>query len=183
MQGFNLFMKQERVFIVIDGSNFYHRLKESKPENLLSFDYKGFSEFLGAKRDVVSKRYYIGAVREERGNRKSKQLMRNQRRLVGKLKKAGWEVKFGTILKTDMYHEKGVDVLMAVDLLVGAYENFYDTAILVSSDTDLLPAVDKVRQLGKQIEYVGFGHRPSFAMQAHASISRLIIKEDVSRFH
>ena len=131
---------------------------------------------------IASKKYYIGAIREKRGNKKSKTLMRNQRVLTGRLKREGWELGFGHMLKTDVYHEKGVDVLMAVDLIVGAYENLYDTAILVSSDTDLLPAMQKVRQLKKKIEYIGFGHRPSFAMQAHASISRLITTLDISSF-
>jgi len=55
------------------------------------------------------------------------------------------------MLKTDeIYHEKGVDVLMAVDLLTGAYENLYDTTILVSSDTDLIPAIEKVRVMKKK---------------------------------
>ena len=29
----------ERVFTIIDGSNFYHRLKEMELKNLLGFDY------------------------------------------------------------------------------------------------------------------------------------------------
>lgn len=176
-------VKGERVFIIIDGNNFYHRLKELRFTNLLNFDYGKLEEFLITKRQVVLKKYYIGAIREERGNRKSRKLMRNQRILTGKLQRVGWKIGFGQMLKTDEgYHEKGVDVLMAVDLLVGAYENLYDTAILISSDTDLLPAMDKVRHLKKQIEYVGFGHTPSFAMQAHASISRLIVKSDIISF-
>lgn len=176
------FSKQERVFIIIDGSNFYHRLKECHLPNLLGFDYQRLSKFLGAQRKIALQKYYIGAVREEQGNEKSKELMRNQRILTGKLKGHGWRLGFGYMLKTDGYHEKGVDVLMAVDLLVGAYENLYDTAVLVSSDTDLLPAMAKVRQLGKKIEYVGFGHRPSFAMQANANVSRLIVASDIKKF-
>ncbi len=58
------------------------------------------------------------------------------------------------------YHEKGVDVQLAVDILIGAYEDLYDRAILISSDTDLIPAIQKVKQLGKQIEYIGFSHQP-----------------------
>ena len=82
----------------------------------------------------------------------------------------------------DQYHEKGVDVLMAVDLISGAYENEFDTAILVSSDTDLIPALKKVRKLGKKIIYVGFGHKPSYAMIAHSDIRRLLQKEELKQF-
>jgi len=36
----------ERVFIIIDGSNFYHRLKELGLKDLLNFDYERFAQFL-----------------------------------------------------------------------------------------------------------------------------------------
>ena len=80
------------------------------------------------------------------------------------------------------YHEKGVDVQLAVDLLVGAYENSYDTAILLSSDTDLIPAIKKVKELGKAVEYIGFAHKPTIALQTHATLSRLLIQEEIEAF-
>lgn len=173
----------ERVAIVIDGSNFYHRLRELELRNLLRFDYRGFAQHLASSRRSVSQRYYIGAVREEYGNPKSRELMRDQRRLVGNLRKHEWEVCFGHMLKTDgVYHEKGVDVLIAVDLLIGAYEDRYDTAILVSSDTDLIPALAKVRGRGKRVEYVGFSHKPSYGLITHSDIRRLLRKEELERF-
>ena len=173
---------KERIFIIIDGSNFYHRLKGLELKNLLKFDYEKFSKFLARKRKIVLKKYYIGAIRTKEGNPKSFELWKNQRKLIGQLKKAGFEIGFGHMLKTDRYHEKGVDVLMAVDLLVGAYEDLYDTAILVSSDTDLIPALDKAREKGKKIEYIGFSHSPSYALIAHSGIRRLMIKEEIERF-
>jgi hypothetical protein len=45
----------ERVFIIIDGNNFYHRLKELKLTNLLSFDYEKFAQFLFGRRILASK--------------------------------------------------------------------------------------------------------------------------------
>lgn len=173
-----------RAFIIIDGSNFYHRLKELNFSNLLDFNYDEFGKFLIGKEKVsVSKNYYIGAIREEHNNLKSKKLMRNQRILVGKLKKAGWQVCFGHMLKTDgSYHEKGVDVLMAIDLLIDAYENLYDTAILVSSDTDLIPAIQKVRLMKKQVEYIGFSPKPSYGLIANTDVRRLLARSDIEQF-
>ena len=173
---------ENRIFIIIDGNNFYHRLKELELKNLLSFDYEKLIQFLINKRNLVLRKYYIGAIREESNNPKSKKLMIGQQKLLGKLQKQGWQIGLGHMLKTDDYHEKGVDVLMAVDLLVGAYENLYDTAILISSDTDLIPAIDKVRSMKKKIEYIGFSHKPSYALIAHSDIRRLLIKEDLLSF-
>jgi len=86
------FIMENRVFIIIDGNNFYHRLKELKLKNLLNFDYEKFTQFLVGKRNLVLKKYYIGAIREEPNNPKSRELMRNQRILLGKLQKQGWQI-------------------------------------------------------------------------------------------
>lgn len=174
--------KQERVIVVVDGSNLFHSLRSLKISNLLNFNYGKFAAWLAGKRKVVAKTYYVGAVREEQGKKKGKKLLSQQMKLFSKLRKAGFAVSLGYMLKTDGYHEKGVDVKMAVDLLVGAYEDTYDTAIIISSDTDLLPAIDKVVELKKKIEYVGFGHKPSFALQKHATVSRLLVKNDLLPF-
>lgn len=177
-------MKRERVFIQIDGNNFYHRLRELGLKSLLNFDYQRFSEFLLNKKErkLVLAKYYIGAIREEEGNLKSRKLMKGQQKLLGRLQKQGFEIGFGHMLKTDKYREKGVDVLIATDILIGAYEDLYDMTILVSSDTDLLPAILKAKSLGKTIQYVGFSHKPSHAMIENCSLSYLLRKEDLEEF-
>ena len=146
------------------------------------FDYEKLTKFLVGKRDLVLRKYYIGAIREESDNPKSRELMKNQRKLLGRLQRQGWQMGLGQMLKADGYHEKGVDVLMAVDLLVGAYENTYDTAILISSDTDLIPAIDKVRSMKKKIEYIGFSHKPSYGLITNSDVRRLFIKEELLKW-
>ena len=86
-------------------------------------------------------------------------------------------------MKSDgKFHEKGVDVNMAVDMLVATYENLCDRIVLVSSDTDLLPAISKAREKGKIVNYIGFSHKPSVAMVATCSESHLLSKEDIEKF-
>lgn len=43
--------------------------------------------------------------------------------------------------------EKGIDVAIAIDLVRLAMERAYETAVLMSSDTDLLPAIETVYDL------------------------------------
>lgn len=50
----------ERVFLVIDGSNFYHRLQEIGLKGLLRFHYGRFAEWLSGKKIIAMRRYYIG---------------------------------------------------------------------------------------------------------------------------
>ncbi len=45
---------------------------------------------------------------------------------------------------------------MAVDLVSGAYENLYDTALIVSGDEDFVLAIKKAQKLGKKVENVYF---------------------------
>lgn len=176
-------MKKTRIFIIIDGSNFYHRLKELKIKNTLNFHYQKFAnKFINKKGRLILAKYYIGAIRTEPNNKKSHELRRNQKILFNNLRKHGFEIGFGHMLKTDKYHEKGVDVLIAVDMLIGAYENLYDKIILISSDTDLIPAIAKAREKGKIIEYVGFSHKPSHGLIANSDIRRLLTAEDIALF-
>ena len=78
--------------------------------------------------------------------------------------------------------EKGTDVKIAVDLIVGAVDDEYDTAILISSDTDLIPALKYIRYKNKRIEYVGFSHAPSFGIQKNVDFSRLFLPEEIHKF-
>lgn len=48
--------------------------------------------------------------------------------------------------------EKGIDVKLALELVLGAYKDEYDVAIVVSADTDLVPAVAAARAIGKTVE-------------------------------
>lgn len=171
-----------RTIIVVDGSNFYFKLKDLKLHSLLRFNFKDFSEFLSDSDKLVESCYYIGRIRQD-GAKKTEKLFTGQQQLIASLKKAGWRYSFGYLMKNDgRYHEKGVDVQMATDILVAAYEDKCDKIILVSSDTDLAPAIKKAREMNKMIEYIGFSHQPSVAMVSFCSSSRLLTKTEVEQF-
>ncbi len=53
--------------------------------------------------------------------------------------------------------EKGVDVLMALDISIGARSDFYDVGIVASADTDLLPALEDALEVSKRIETAVWG--------------------------
>ncbi|MFH1187470.1 MAG: NYN domain-containing protein [bacterium] len=178
---------QKRVAVYIDGSNFYFKMKspELHFKNLVKFNFRGLAEWLSRDRKIISCRYYIGVVRSKENDKRGQKLRRDQQKLFAHLKspKQNFIIKKGYLMKNDgVYHEKGVDVELAVDLLVGAYENIYDTAILISSDNDLIPAIRKVKYLGKEVEYIGFAHQPTFGLQTVSTLSRLLIKEELEPY-
>lgn len=174
--------KRNKCIILIDGSNFYFKLKDLKLHNLLEFDFTGFANKLAGKNKIVQVVYYVGKIRSD-GTEKTKRLFDDQQRLLGHLKKHRIKYFLGYLMKSgEKYHEKGVDVAIAVDILVAVYESLCDRIILVSSDTDLLPAIIKAREKGMFIEYVGFSHQASLAMVANCSESTLLKKEDLEIF-
>jgi len=175
----------ERVFILIDGNNFYHRLKEifTSKDTLLYFRYNDFAHWLAQKRNITQQKYYIGVVRAKPSDVKGQYMRKNQQKLFTQLRKNDWHIEYGYLLDTDgTYHEKGVDVHIATDLLIGSYENLYDTVLVVSSDTDLIPALAKIRAMKKKVEYIGFSHKPSHAIIEHSDIRRLLTKEELEQF-
>lgn len=178
-------IKKERVAVYIDGSNFYHYLKDKKisfPKGV-KFNFKAFAEYLVGKRICISKRYYTGIFRNIDGSKKSAELVKGQQKFLDNLYKDGFDIKRGRILyDRDRPREKGTDVKIAVDLIIGAADDLYDAAILISSDTDLIPALQYVRYRKKRIEYVGFSHAPSFGMQKYADFSRLLLPSDIEKF-
>lgn len=176
---------KERVAVFIDGSNLYFKLKSLGVKNLSRFNYRQFIQWLAINKRIVYAGYYIGIVRAKNNDIKGQKLRKAQINLFNYLRSQSqcFTIRKGYLMENDgVYHEKGVDVQIAVDLLVGAYENLYDTAIVVSSDTDLLPAMNKAKARGKAVEYIGFGHEPSLAMQTCATVSRLLIKEELKLF-
>lgn len=175
-------MKQQRCIILIDGSNFYFKLKDLDLHNLLTFNFSKFVKLLARSQRIINVCYYVGRIRQD-GSARTQKLFDGQQKLLGNLKKHNISYGFGYLLKSDgVFHEKGVDVQIAVDMLVAAYEDSCDRIILVSSDTDLAPAIKKAREKEKIVEYVGFSHKPSVAMVSFCAESRLLSKEDLLPF-
>lgn len=172
----------KKCIVLIDGSNFYFKLKGIKLHYLLDFNFSQMLKKLVGTYKIAFCKYYIGKIRTD-GTKKTQQLFDNQRKLLAHLRSNKINYSLGYLLKSDgKFHEKGVDVNMAVDILVATYENLCDHFILISSDTDLLPAVKKAREKGKTVEYIGFSHSPSLAMVANCSESRLLKREELLPF-
>jgi len=172
----------KRSIILIDGSNFYFKLNDIGLQNQLKFDFRSFSKYLSKTYYNLSTTYYIGAVKTD-GTKRTLKLHTNQQKLLRHLRENNVEYVLGYLLKShDKFHEKGVDVRMAVDILVYAYEDLADHFVLVSSDTDLIPSIKQVQKLHKTVEYVGFEHMVSKAMKSNCNMSKLLTKEELEKF-
>ena len=201
----------ERTSLCIDGGNFYHLVIKKLGIEENQFDFDAFAHLLSNGRTASEgcKRFYKGSVREKEGDMRSKELMSRQTKLFTTLKKSGWDIKTSKLrtrveelvvdshvleyqklkkigiekIHTERMREKGIDIKIATDLLVGAFDDKYDTAIVVSSDADLVPAIDWVRnRKKKKVEYIGFSI-PDMVSQEKSTKPLMVMfsKTDVQR--
>ena len=178
-----------RAIIFIDGNNFYFRLRDLVTQingkfSLLEFDYQNFGEWLVRPHELVQVRYYVGALKRQRNSEKSEKLYADQQKLFAKLQRQKVVVILGQLIQhpDKSFHEKGVDVRLAVEMIRLARENQYDIAYLLSSDTDLVAAIEEVRSFGKKIQYVGVAKGQSFGLTKAADDVRLLRPEDIKPF-
>lgn len=210
-----------RVSIFIDSGNLYHLVLKKLNLRELDFDFDGFVTSLANGRTITSegKRFYIGTVRERQDGHESKRAMENQTKLFSELKNVGgWIIKTSklrtrterikiddrvanyksildkgiTEIEYSRSREKGIDVKIAVDLIAGALDDKYDTAIVVSSDSDLVPAIDWIRKrLKRRVEYIGFSvpesefyeaTKPTKTMIYNSDVQRVLVESDLKPF-
>lgn len=69
----------------------------------------------------------------------------------------------------EVLQEKGVDVRIAADMLEDAFTGSSETIVIMSSDTDLCPALVKIKAHGSRIIYVGFADSINRAVSAAAN--------------
>ncbi len=89
------------------------------------------------------------------------------------------EVRLGRV-KQDaegLPRQKGVDTLIAIDMLSKAYEDHYDIAVLLAGDDDFLDLVKAVKNAGKQIYGAFFLGHVSTDLQNEFD-RRLFLKKD-----
>lgn len=180
------FFSRKRAIVFIDGSNWYFKLKRllapagEKPRT--DFDVKSFALELVSPAECVDVRYYIGKLRRKRGDEKSEELYAKQQQLIAFLQRQQVHIGYGHLLAypDGVFHEKGVDVLLAVEMIRLAVQDKYDVAYLLSSDTDILPAVKECQQLGKAVVYVGSSiHGQSFGLTKICNRTILLQTKDV----
>jgi len=141
--------KSERVIILIDGSNFYYStVKKGKKimfEKLINELIRG--------RELVNVCYYVAPLDIKVDIKKywGHQRFLNILRKIPKFKVILCTLKK---IKADdgsfVYVVKGDDVKMSNTLLMGAVEDLYDTAIIVTGDEDFSDSINIVRKKYKK---------------------------------
>ena len=144
---------RKRIAIFIDGSNFYHSLKSSF--NKTNIDFVLFCNYLSKNNDLIIINYYSAPLNQKDNpeDYKKQQKFFNYLKNIKRL-----NLFLGRLEKRSNKHktEKGVDVKIAIDILALAYSDKYDIAILVSNDSDFVPAVKEAQLHNRKVYNVSF---------------------------
>jgi uncharacterized LabA/DUF88 family protein len=154
---------QEKIVIFLDAGNLFHASNHLK----IKIDYKKLINLLKRDRWLLRAYFYTGIPSPDLNlPREYREQWRKQQNFLNELQNLGIKVKTMPLKKTpEGFIEKGVDILLATDMLSLAYRNAYDTAILVSGDSDYIPVVEMVQQLGKRVENASFKKTSSFELR------------------
>ncbi len=176
----------KRVSIFIDGANFFGGLRSmNKHYTDYKFDFERFMRKILDKRDLISVYYYNASLKQQINPK----IFAKQQSLFKRLRKIN---KFKVILckrqkrqnrdGDNYYTIKGDDIYLAIDMLRDAYENKYDTAVLISGDGDFAPLVKYVKRKGKRVENYHFAGNISYDLLKECSINVTIFKKTVNKF-
>lgn len=179
-----------RTIVYIDGQNFLYKAADILAKHGLLIDKQDLTAidirplldklFPGEQLEIrffgvakIKRRYDLGQEILDKSIRFSDNLRRVRNSLAkqnityieaGKLKIRDSDVCKSCGSKDYRYQEKGVDVGVAVSIVEDALKDQVDRIILVSSDTDLIPAVLCAKRASKEVVYVGFSERLTRAL-------------------
>ena len=137
----------EKVMIFVDGSNLFRSLRQYHPKKKIC--YKKLKDILVDGRNLINA-YYFGS--------RPIPPIESQEGFYTALGELGYTLE---IVNLKYYpdgsrKEKGVDVSLAIEMLVHAFNKNYDVGVLVAGDEDYLRLITEVKRLGIKVEIVSF---------------------------
>jgi uncharacterized LabA/DUF88 family protein len=151
--GFFIVRVMKRISVYIDGFNLYHALKRIGDEKVKWLNLKALSDrLISNKSERIISIYYFSAFAYWLSESKSR-----HEEYVNALRASGIIAIIGQFKEKDRechncgftwkaHEEKETDVSIGITLVSDAYKDKYDKALLLTRDSDLVPAVKMVRK-------------------------------------
>lgn len=180
--------------LVIDGENFLHKVEDILKEevgakgnsDIFDMDLNKLLKVPLQGLDPSKKIFYSSRLHfHPETAKKSQELIKYQRKLRNTLTNQGFEfiiagnVRAQKVNDKTIFVEKGVDVRIAVDLVSLACSGQINTAILCSSDSDLQPAVAKLKEYKVKVIYLGFETSPNKGLTATTNRTILLRNSEI----
>ncbi len=157
--------------VFIDAMNVYESLSELGVNTNLDY-HKLATKLVEPQRRLIRCHVYTGAYDQAREPTK----YAGQVRFFNKVQAMPF-VTLKTrplVARGNTLIQKGVDTLIATDMVSMAFLGHYDIAFLVSGDGDLAPAADAVKAAGEQIIVAAFQRSRSTAVAKHYCAGPLV---------
>ncbi|MBN2320988.1 MAG: NYN domain-containing protein [Acidobacteria bacterium] len=147
-----------RYAVYVDGFNVFYALKWSYRQ-FLWLNYRALAETVLGPKDSLTNTIYFSALAKWKPND-----VKQHQTFIKAQRWAGVEVVLGKFREKEIachlchqrfrtHKEKRTDVNIAVRVVADAVKDLYDRAVLVTADSDLIPAIQTVHELApaKQI--------------------------------
>ena len=145
----------DRSVVFLDGAHIEYLLKEHF--NGQRINYEGFVSKIAAGSSVVRTYYYhCPPYQSDQPTEEEREMLSGKKNFFDALSKfSRFQLRLGKLEKRDekaggspVFVQKRVDIMLAIDMVRLAMTRQIQRAILVTGDSDLLPAVEATKQLG-----------------------------------
>lgn len=191
-----------KAIVYIDGENFLHRVEDTlkaqqqirRKEEIVRLGVRPMIEALLPEYSDIEIRYYGTKIRtydiaDEAVKERARTMVESQRRLkrclenqrISFVTAGSLRVRETTCSNCNetslVFKEKGVDVRCAIDLVEDANE--HTTQVILSSDSDILPALRVAHTKGSRLIYVHHAEQPNYAMMKSAHETRVFTPSQI----
>lgn len=178
-----------RVAFFIDGFNLYHSLKQNAPDCRWLNLRKLCEQYIDTSKETLINVYYFSAVAYWHPD---KEKIQRHQKYIARLRQENVIPILGVFKEKDIkcrlckqsfksHEEKRTDVNIALTIVSEAIQNHFDTGIIVSGDTDMIPAIETVRNLslGKRIGVLFPMKRFTNEMKSYADFTLKITRKEL----
>ena len=181
---------KKRISVYIDGFNLYHSTLQFAHPNFRWLNLMELSKrIINPKTEKIATVYYFSALTSWNPNKAKKHLL-----YIYALRSAGVKDILGKFTLRDRkcplckncyqsHEEKKTDINIAITLLGDAILDKFDTALILSGDSDLAPVSIKLRQLcpGKKIGILVPQNQSAMNLKKHADFFKKIQDRDLKK--
>jgi uncharacterized LabA/DUF88 family protein len=153
----NQMFDKQRIIVYVDGFNFFYGLKNLRWKKYYWLDIvKFFESFMMPQQELVAVKYFSARpLYFKKSKRQDVFFQANQENtrfklILGKyLKKEIECFKCHNMIHT--FEEKESDVRIATQIIADAYQKICDLSIIVSADSDLIPAIELAQEINHNV--------------------------------
>lgn len=155
-------MEKQRTIVYVDGFNFYYGLKKHSWRRYYWLDLvKLFEKFMLKNQELRTVKYFSAKPinNNDKAERQAMLFRANEENpkfhlILGKYLRKSLVCR-NCGYKITTYEEKESDVRIATQIVQDAFDKSCDVAIVVSADSDMIPAIELARSAGVRV-YVFF---------------------------